>query len=63
MYTLPRIPQRQSISPVACAATLTESTDTYYSKVPRIPMWSELTSSIKGLGKTTIMLFSPRWLV
>ncbi len=35
---LPRIPLRQSTSPVACAATLTESTDTYYSKVPWIPM-------------------------
>jgi hypothetical protein len=60
---LPRIPQRQSTSPVACAATLTESTDTHYSKVPRIPTWSEITSSLKGLGKTEIMPFFPRWLV
>jgi hypothetical protein len=34
---LPRIPQRQSTSPVARAATLTESTDTHYLKVPQIP--------------------------
>jgi hypothetical protein len=60
---LPRIPQRQSTSPVACAATLTESTDTYYSKVPRIPTWSVLTSSLEGLGKTTIMPCLPCWLV
>jgi hypothetical protein len=56
---LPRIPQRQSTSPVACAATLTEYTDTYYSKIPRIPMWSEQTISLEGLGKTTIMPFFP----
>jgi hypothetical protein len=37
--------------------TLTESTDTYYSMVPWIPTWSELTSSLKGLGKTTTMPF------
>ncbi len=55
---LPRIPLRQSTSPVACAATLTKSTDTYYSKVPRIPTWSEITSSHNGLGKTAIMPFS-----
>ncbi len=55
---LTRIPQRQSTSPVACAATLIESTDTYYSKAPRILTWSELTSSLKGLGKTTILPFS-----
>jgi hypothetical protein len=55
---LPRIPQRQSTSPVACAATLTESTGTYYSKVPRIPTLSELTSSLEGLDKTTILPFS-----
>ncbi len=60
---LPRIPLRQSTSPVACAATLTESTCTYYSKVPRIPTWSEITSSLEGLGKTAIMPFPPRWLV
>ncbi len=58
---LPRIPQRQSTIPVACAATITESTDTYYSKVSRIPMWSELTSSLEGLGKTTSMPFFPHW--
>ncbi len=55
---LPRIPLRQSTSPVASAATLTESTDTYYSKVPRIPMWSEIASSLEGLDKTVIMPFS-----
>jgi hypothetical protein len=54
---LPRILLRQSTSPVVCAATLTESTDTYYSKVPWIPTWSEITTSLKGLGKTAIMLF------
>jgi hypothetical protein len=60
---LPRIPLRQSTSPVACAATLTESTDTYYSRVPWIPTWSEITSSLESLGKTAIMPFFPRWLV
>jgi hypothetical protein len=55
---LPRIPQTQSTSPVACAATLTESTDIYYSKVTRIPTWSELRSSLKDLGKTSLMPFS-----
>jgi hypothetical protein len=48
------------VSPVACAATLTESTDTHYSKIPWIP---ELASSLEGLGKTTSMTFFPCWLV
>jgi hypothetical protein len=56
---LPRIPLRQSTIPVACAATLTEFTDTYYSRVPWIPTGSEITSSLEGLGKTAIMPFSP----
>ena len=56
---LPRIPLRQSTSPLACAATLTESTETYCSKVPRIPTWNELTSSLEGLGKTKSMPFFP----
>jgi hypothetical protein len=60
---LPRIPQRQSTSPVAYDATLTESTDTYNSKAPQIPTWSELTSSLEGLGKTTSMSFFHHWLV
>ncbi len=60
---LPRIPLRQSTRPVACAATLTESTDTYYSRVLQIPNWSEITSSLKGLGKSAIMPFLPRQLV
>jgi hypothetical protein len=54
---LSRIPLRQTTSPVACAASLTESTDTYTSKVPWISMWSEITSSLEGLGKTAIMPF------
>jgi hypothetical protein len=61
--SLTRIPQTQSTSPVACAATLTESTDTYYSKVTWIPTWSELTSSLKDLGKITLMPFFPHLLV
>jgi hypothetical protein len=60
---LPRILLRQSASRVACAATLTESTDTYYSKVPWIPTSSEITRSLEGLGKTAIMPFFPCWLV
>jgi hypothetical protein len=43
---------------IACAATLTGCIDTCNFEIPWIPTWSELTSSLKDLGKITIMPFS-----
>ena len=50
---LPWVPQVQSASPM---------TGTCYSQVPRVPMWSDPTRLLAGLGRC-ILPFSPVWLV
>jgi hypothetical protein len=49
--SLPRVPQVQSMSPVACAVTIRNPAHTGYLPVSRIPTWSNLLVSLTGLGK------------
>jgi hypothetical protein len=61
---LPRDPRIQSAS----LATLEPSryimvghtpTNTYYSQVPQVPTWSNLTGSLPGFGRITLLPFFP----
>ncbi len=45
---LPRVPQVQSTSPVACATTHMNPRHTGYLPVPRIPTWSNMLGLLTG---------------
>jgi hypothetical protein len=47
---LPRVPQIQSTSPVACATIHRNPTHTDYLPIVRIPMWSDMIGSHPGVG-------------
>jgi hypothetical protein len=48
---LPRVPQVQSTSLVACATTHMNPIHTGYLPVPRIPTWSDMLGLLTGLGR------------
>ncbi len=48
---LPRVPQVQSTSPVACAVTIRNPAYTGYLPVSRIPTWGDQLVSLTGLGR------------
>jgi hypothetical protein len=71
---LPRVPRIQSASlatlepsrcimarrePSRCTMVGNTSTITYYSQVPRVPTWSNLTRSLSGFGRRTPLPFPP----
>ena len=71
---LPRVPRIQSDSlttlepsrcimaghePSRCIMAGHAPAITYYSRVPRVPTWSDLTSSLSGFGRRTLLPFSP----
>ncbi len=62
---LPRIPRIQSPSAlVANVATATSNShDTCYLQVPRVPTWSDILRSLSGLGQITHRPFLPVWLM
>jgi hypothetical protein len=48
---LPRVPQIQSTSPVACATIHRNPTHTGYLPIVRIPTWSDMIGSLSGVGR------------
>jgi hypothetical protein len=62
---LPRIPRIQSPSAlVANVATATSNShDTCYLQVPRVPTWSDIWRSLSGLGQSSLRPFLPVWLM
>jgi hypothetical protein len=71
---LPRVPRIQSASlatlePSQCIMAGTEPSRctmaghapaiTYYSRAPQVPMWSDLTRSLSGCGRRTLLPFFP----
>jgi hypothetical protein len=62
---LPRIPRIQSPSAlVANVATATSNShDTCYLQVPRVPTWSDIWRSLSGLGQSLLRPFLPVWLM
>ena len=62
---LPRIPRIQSTRElVANVATHTSNShDTCYLQVPRVPTWSDLIRSLTGLGQSSLRPFLPVWLM
>ena len=62
---LPRVPQLQSASLATHGPSNkyvlagTASAITYYSQVPRVPTWSDLTRSLSGFGRRTPLPFFP----
>ena len=71
---LPRVPRIQSASlathepsrcimaghePSRCTMVGNASAITYYSQVPRVPTWSDLTRSLSGFGRRTPLPFFP----
>ena len=62
---LPRIPRIQSPSAlVANVATATSNShDTCYLQVPRVPTWSDIWRSLSGLGQILLRPFLPVWLM
>jgi hypothetical protein len=60
---VPRAPRIQSANHMTSKKQVTiDSQDTCYLQVPHVPMWSDLTRSLAGLGRT-ILPFSPVWLM
>ena len=59
---LPRVPRMQSAS-LATLGPDSQHTDTYYSQVLKVPMWSNLTRSLSSFGRRTLLLFLPVWLM
>ncbi len=55
---LPRVPQMQSTS-LATLVADSQHTDTYYSQVSRVSTWSDLTISLSGFGRRTLLPFFP----
>ncbi len=62
---LPRVPLIQSMSEhvASTAAVTSDSHDTCYLQVTRVPKWSNLTRSLAGFSKRTLLPFSPVWLM
>jgi hypothetical protein len=61
---LPRVSRIQSASlatlePSRCIMVGHTPTNTYYSQVPRVPTWSNLTRSLLGFGRITLLPFFP----
>jgi hypothetical protein len=59
---LPRVPRLQSASlathgPSRCTMAGNASANTYYSQVPRVPTWSDLTRSLSDFGRITPLPF------
>ena len=54
---LPRVPRIQSMSEhvVSTAAVMSDSHDTCYLQVPRVPTWSDLTRSLAGFGGRALL--------
>jgi hypothetical protein len=57
---LPRVPRIQSASlatlePSRCIMAGNASAITYYSQVPRVSTWSNLTRSLSGFGRRTLL--------
>ena len=62
---LPRVPRLQSASlathgPIRCTMAGNASANTYYSQVPRVPTWSDLTRSLSGFGRMSLPFFPVR---
>jgi hypothetical protein len=62
---LSRVPWIQSMSErvASTAAVTSDSRDTCYLQVTRVPTWSDLTRSLAGFGRRTLLLFSSVWLM
>jgi hypothetical protein len=58
---LPRVPRIQSVSLVTGDSGTDPST--CYSQVLRVPMWSNRSRSLQGLGKKQLLPLFPRWLM
>ena len=63
---LPRVPRIQSASlttlePSRYITAGHAPTITYYSQVPRVLTWSDLTRSLPGFGRITPLPFFPCW--
>jgi hypothetical protein len=61
---LRRVPRIQSASlatlePSRCTMVGNASASTYYLQVPRVPTWSDLTRSLSGFGRRTLLPFFP----
>jgi hypothetical protein len=58
---LPRVPQLQSAS-LMTGKTRIQDTCYCYSQVTWVPMWSDLTSLLAGMGRR-MLPFAPVWLM
>jgi hypothetical protein len=62
---LPRAPRIQSTDHMTCNVTVTRDNvlTCYLEQVPRIPSWRNLSRSLVGISRTTILPLLPVWLM